>query len=255
MSKKHRPLREVSLLPESLELEFSRWRIFKFAGPDKPGVYEIGIRKKGSVHLDDIVVLYVGTSVSLRDRHLRYLNNGSHKKIEFEAAEKAGYDLFMRYRTVLDASTAYTLERRMLRTFEYAWNKSHNGPIRDFEEAVQNAKEVPKGARQRVPLVTLSNRESSRIHTRWEKPKESAEVAVSTTRIPGLVYRTKADPNDPLEKQLDMRYAVNKKYIKKLKESLIYMISGGMLVFQHVLLVCFSEGGGRPPSITKKAEA
>ena len=77
MSKKKCPaLREVSRLPESLEMEFSRWRIFKFAGPDKPGVYEIGIRKKGTTGIEDIVVLYVGTSVSLRATTHQILHHG-----------------------------------------------------------------------------------------------------------------------------------------------------------------------------------
>ena len=96
--------------------------------PTEKGVYEWAIRSPGGRKK---VVVYAGRAkgeqCNLNRRTKQYMWDGSHHPGSINDALKRGFDVFVRFRPCRSAEQAVDLEARLLRKFDYAWNKMDNG--------------------------------------------------------------------------------------------------------------------------------
>lgn len=106
---------------------------------DVTGIYEIAIIPKGGTEKDR-QIYYLGkaggedTKSTLKDRAASYMNNGSHKKIDYDAILKAGGKVQMRYKQV-PKSEVVQVEKDYLSQLDYSLNKVENGQKR-YEDVI-----------------------------------------------------------------------------------------------------------------------
>lgn len=123
-----------------------------------PGVYELGIsvsptglgREVGKLDPAHIVVVYLGQAEDIRARLQHYGRSGAHlAKVDstgnpnncknmplqrgsglFEGIFSRGYSIVFRWAPIESKRDAERTESRLLKTFDYAWNKGSNGARR-----------------------------------------------------------------------------------------------------------------------------
>lgn len=103
------------------------------------GVYEW----KAIRHQQASSVVYVGSTCSRRgldscqrmqNRIVGYTKHGNHKTELINDALRKGYELRVRFKPTKDAQKAMDLENKMLRRYNYAWNKRSNGRLRKLKK-------------------------------------------------------------------------------------------------------------------------
>mmetsp|Transcript_14358 Transcript_14358/g.36225 ORF Transcript_14358/g.36225 Transcript_14358/m.36225 type:complete len:189 (-) Transcript_14358:1322-1888(-) len=98
---------------------------------ERPGIYEYCLTLPGS---SKHYKVYVGFSKNMRQRHFfNYRKHGSHLLRFFEDACRKGYVVMRRVKYCKSAEKAKALESKLLRRYNYAWNKMENGGKRQVD--------------------------------------------------------------------------------------------------------------------------
>ncbi len=100
------------------------------AFPDCCGIYEW--KAVGTFEGQPEHVVYAGSTGRLRHRILEYCTDGSHKEELIYQALRRGYELWVRIKIVKRSRHAEDREDDLLDEYDYAWNKTRNGKIRDI---------------------------------------------------------------------------------------------------------------------------
>lgn len=214
---------------------FSRWRTFQEHGElsgELPACYELAIGKEAS---SIQAVVYGGGTVEEQQRGKDYARGGSHKKELFEKAKAAGLNVYIRTIKFATEDDAFLYEQKMLKTFDYAWNKrdQKNPNTREIDEILSASKQKKN---VKVALCDLDDADLQRIANEKGKRRESdrnrlyekrlakaeADPASMDREIKPRFLKFKKgqqyDATKPLEEQLDMRNRLNKLYVERMKE-------------------------------------
>ena len=213
--------------------DFSRWRTFQdhaeLAG-ELPACYELAVGRTPT-KLDAVV--YAGATLEEQQRGKDYARGGSHKKELFEQAKAAGLNIYIRTRKFASRQDAFLFERRMLKSFDYAWNKKDqaNPNVRSLEKVLGNTGykkkyvELHKPTKEDIEEVARENdgRRNADQKQNYEKRLENAvadERSLDRLKPRFLVFKTGKEYNasKPLREQLDMRNKLNKLYVARMEK-------------------------------------
>nr|XP_011459781.1 PREDICTED: uncharacterized protein LOC101314891 isoform X3 [Fragaria vesca subsp. vesca] len=135
-----------------------RYRVYNLPRDESPGVYELGVAVSRSglgrgVEADRIVPVYLGQADSVRTRLQQYGRTGAHlgkccssERIRkgpglFEEMLGRGYPIVYRWAPMRTKNEALRTERKLLDTFDYAWNRNSNASRRR-DDVLQKLKKI-----------------------------------------------------------------------------------------------------------------
>src|SRR6056297_699157 len=213
---------------------FSRWRTFQehvdMAG-ELPACYELAV---GQTPTKLAAVVYAGATLEEQQRGKDYARGGSHKKALFEEAKAAGLNIYIRTRKFASRQEAFLFERRLLKSFDYAWNKKDqaNPNVRSLEKVLGNAGaykkkyvELHKPTKEDIEEVARENdgRRNADQKLNYEKRLQRAvenEASLDGLKPRFLVFKEGQEYNASklLREQLDMRNKLNKLYVARMEK-------------------------------------
>ncbi|KAH7854982.1 hypothetical protein Vadar_019855 [Vaccinium darrowii] len=156
------------------------------------GIYELGIvipqahsgRKTGNLDPELIIPVYLGQADNVRTRLQCYGREGAHlengnsnsqvndfvqqRRGLFSEAFSRGYSIVYRWAPTKNKAEAEKEETRLLKKYDYAWNKGNNG-VRRHKDVLQKLDGSTSSNTQLLDLSRkLSGYRPSGIYTNWE---------------------------------------------------------------------------------------